>query len=284
MENVIEIRDVSKQYKNFSLDHINLDVKKGYITGFIGPNGAGKTTTIKLLMNLIQKDSGQIKIFGDDNVKKDKAIKERIGFVYDDCLFFEHLTIKKNIKLIAPFYKQWDQKLMEHYLNRFDLNPKQRVKSLSKGMKTKFSLAVALSHHAELLILDEPTAGLDPVFRRELLDILYDLLEDDSKSIFFSTHITSDLDKIADYITFINRGNIVFSKPMPSVQEDYKLIKGTKELYQQIDKSMFIGLQRNNFGFLGLTSQAPHVANLYPDLLIEPANLEDIMFYHSKIQ
>ncbi|QUI23732.1 ABC transporter ATP-binding protein [Vallitalea pronyensis] len=282
MENIIEVRQVSKSYTDFKLDQIDLDVKKGFITGFIGPNGAGKTTTIKLLMNLIKKDAGEITIFGSDNVSHDKAIKQRIGFVYDECCFFDHLSIEKNARLIAPFYQDWDQQLFNDYLKRFHLSPKKKLKNLSKGMKTKFSLATALSHHAELLIMDEPTAGLDPIFRRELLDILYELLEDEKKSIFFSTHITSDLDKIADYITFINNGKIIFSSSMNTIQESYKLVKGTKEILETMDTSLFISYQRNNFGFQGLTNKLSEVVASAPNVLIEPANLEDIMFYHAR--
>ncbi|GKX31426.1 ABC transporter ATP-binding protein [Vallitalea longa] len=283
MENVIEIKNVTKNYSDFKLDNININIKKGFITGFIGPNGAGKSTTIKLIMNLIRKDSGLINIFGLDNTNHDREIKSRIGFVYDECCFYENLKIISNEKVISAFYKDWDHKKFISYLKRFELNPNKRVKRLSKGMKTKFAIAIALSHNADLLIMDEPTAGLDPIFRRELLDILYDLIQDENKSIFFSTHITSDLDKIADYITFINKGQIVFSKSTDVINDNYKIIKGNKELLSEIDKQYIIGINKNRYGFDALTTNSSKLIEKYQDsICIENANLEDIMVYYIK--
>lgn len=197
MEKILEIKNVSKQYDDFSLKNINISLDRGYVMGFIGPNGAGKSTTIKLIMNLIKKDSGQIKVFGLDHEKDEMKIKEKIGFVYDENHFYEELTVHEMKNMIRPFYKRWDEKLFAKYVKEFKLPIKKTIKHLSKGMKMKFSLAVALSHHAELLIMDEPTSGLDPLIRSELLDILRILIEDENKAVFFSTHITSDLEKIA---------------------------------------------------------------------------------------
>jgi ABC-2 type transport system ATP-binding protein len=282
MDNVIEMSNVTKCYSDFKLNNIDINVKKGFVTGFIGPNGSGKSTTIKLLMNLLQKQSGTIKIFGMDNITCEKDIKSRIGFVYDEFCFFEHLSINSNEKIIAPFYENWDHELFKSYLHKFQLNPKKRLSKLSKGMKTKFSLAVALSHNADLLIMDEPTAGLDPIFRRELLDILYDLMQDENKSIFLSTHITSDLDKIADYITFINKGEIIFSKSTNDIFDNYKIVKGSKELLSNIDESLLIGMKTNRFGFEGLTTNAQKLTTQFNDsIIIDNANLEDIMIFYS---
>lgn len=283
MENIIEIKNVTKSYSDFKLDNINIDIKKGFITGFIGPNGAGKSTTIKLIMNLIQKESGEINIFGMNNTKHDKEIKSRIGFVYDDCCFFDNLTIKSNEKIISSFYKEWNHDLFTTYLKRFELNPNKRIRKLSKGMKTKFAIAIALSHNADLLIMDEPTGGLDPIFRRELLDILYDLIQDENKSIFFSTHITSDLDKIADYITFINKGKIVFSKPTDIINDSYKIVKGNSELLSMINKDHLIGINKNRYGFEALTTHSRELIESYQDsIIVDNANLEDIMVFHIK--
>lgn len=179
--------------------------------GFIGPNGAGKTTTIKLIMNLLKKDGGKINVFGKDNVKYEKEIKNNIGFVYDENHFYSELSINEMKNIIAQYYKKWDDDAFNKYIKKFDLPSKRKIAKLSKGMKMKFSLAIALSHDADFIIMDEPTSGLDPVIRSEILDILSYILQDENKGILFSTHITSDLDKIADYVTLINNGEIIFS-------------------------------------------------------------------------
>lgn len=207
MENVVELTNVSKKFKDFSVKKLNLEVKKGFITGFIGANGAGKSTTIKMMMNLLRPDAGEIKLFGLDYMKHEKTIKERIGFVYDGNVFFEGLNLKDIKRIVGPAYKRWDDSLFHQYLERFELPLNKPIKTFSKGMQMKASLAIALSHHAELIIMDEPTAGLDPIFRRELLDLLQELMVDGDRTIFFSTHITSDLDRIADYIALIQRGS-----------------------------------------------------------------------------
>ena len=194
MKYLLELNGVTKKYKEFQLNNLSFNLEKGYIMGFIGPNGAGKSTTIKLIMNLIKKDSGEIKIFGKDYQKEETAIKERIGFVYDENYFYEELTILEMKNIIAPFYKNWDEKTFQKYIKEFNLSLKQKIKELSKGMKMKYSLALALSHKADLIIMDEPTSGLDPIVRNELLEILYDLIQDEEKGILFSTHNTTDLE------------------------------------------------------------------------------------------
>ncbi|GAA0181227.1 ABC transporter ATP-binding protein [Clostridium sediminicola] len=280
MENILEINDLRKVYDGFTLKNISFDVKKGYIMGFIGPNGAGKSTTIKLIMNLIKRDCGNIKLFGLDNMKDERAIKDRIGFVYDESRFYENFSIKRMSSMIAPFYSKWNQFTFEKYLKDFDLDPKKKIKDLSKGMKTKFSLAIALSHDAEFIIMDEPTSGLDPVFRREILEILHSIIEDENKSIFFSTHITSDLDKVADYITFINNGEIIFSQEKDIVMDNYGLVKGGLELLNEKTNKNFVGIRKNSFGFEALTPNKREIRKIFRDnILIEKPTLEDIMVY-----
>lgn len=190
MDYILEVDKLSRRFDAFQLNEISFKIKPGYIMGFIGANGSGKTTTIKLIMNLIRKDSGEIKLFGKDNIEFEKEVKDRIGFVYDDLYFYENLSIEEMKDIIAPFYSKWDDELFYKYLDEFDLYKNMVIKDLSKGMKMKFSLSLALSHHADFIIMDEPTAGLDPIVRRELLDILYDIIQDENKAIFFSTHIT----------------------------------------------------------------------------------------------
>src|SRR5699024_11153636 len=205
VKNVVEMKNISKHFKGFSLKNVDLQVKKGFITGFIGGNGAGKSTTIKLMLNLLRPDAGEVEVFGMDYRTNEKAIKQRIGFVHDSNLFYKGLNLKDIRRIVAPAYKRWDDKLFYRYIDRFELPLNKSLKTFSKGMKVKASLAVALSHEAELIIMDEPTSGLDPIFRRELMDLLQELMTDEEKSIFFSTHNTSDLERISDYVAFIHK-------------------------------------------------------------------------------
>lgn len=283
MENIVEVKNVSKTYKGFSLKNASFNIKKGFVTGFIGANGAGKSTTIKLIMDLISKDSGDITVFDKDHQKDQVSIKERIGFVYDDNIYYEDMTIHQLKKFIAPAYKKWDENQFQSYLQRFELPTNIKMKEMSTGMKMKTSLAFALSHHAEFILMDEPTSGLDPVFRRELLDILYDLMVDQDKTIFFSTHITTDLDRIADYIVFIHNGEIVFQKDIHSISEEYATVKGDKSLLTPKIREQLIGIRETNMGFEALTSNVSHSrTQLGNDVLIEEATLEDIMYYTKK--
>ncbi|MCW3489445.1 ABC transporter ATP-binding protein [Dethiobacter alkaliphilus] len=282
METVLEVNDLKKSYPDFALD-ITFAMEKGFIMGFIGPNGAGKTTTIKLIMNLLQRDAGTVRLFGLDNLKHEIAVKERIGFVYDDNHFYEELTPMELQAILAPFYKRWDKQVFNTNLKRFDLPRGKKIQQFSKGMKAKFALAVALSHHAELIILDEPTSGLDPVFRRELLDIFAEMIEDGTRSILFSTHITSDLDRTADYITFINNGKLIFSLEKDTVFETYALVKGSSELLDTEMKKQFVGLRNSPYGFEGLTADADATRRMFDGrALIEKASLEEIMLYTVK--
>lgn len=283
MENILEVSNLKKEYDNFKLNNINFSLERGYIMGFIGPNGAGKSTTIKLIMNLIARDGGDVKIFGVDNIKNEVAVKDRIGFVYDENYYYEELSIEKMKSIVAPFYTRWDERTFNKYIKEFGLNPKTKIKELSKGMKTKFSLAVALSHNAELIVMDEPTSGLDPVFRQEILEILLNIIQDERKSIFFSTHITTDLEKIADYITFIDKGNIVFSKTKDDIMNEYKIVKGGLDVLNDSNKREFIGIKENSFGFEALTNDVEKIKKIFKgDVLFEKPSLEDIMIYSVK--
>lgn len=283
MDNILEVKNLKKSFKDFSLNDINITLPRGYIMGFIGPNGAGKSTTIKLIMNLLKKDDGEIKIFGMDHIQEEKKIKNKIGFVYDENYYYEELTLNEMKTIIAPFYSDWNDQLYHQYLKDFGLKNNKKIKDLSRGMKMKFSLAIALSHNAELLIMDEPTSGLDPVVRSEFLDILSDLMQNEDKGVLFSTHITSDLDKIADYITFINNGEIVLSDTKDQVIESYAIIKGKKELLDSDTRKEFIGVRENQFGFEALTNNKAKVRKLFKDeVIIERPSLEDIMLYYTR--
>lgn len=283
MENILEIKNLRKNFKDFSLKDISFSLPKGFIMGFIGPNGAGKSTTIKLIMNLLKKDSGEIKVFGLDNVKNEIEIKDRVGFVFDENFFYEELTPLEIKKIIKPLYKRWDEDSFIKYIKDFNLPLNKKIKDFSKGMKMKFSLSVALSHNAEFLIMDEPTSGLDPVVRRELLDILSYIMQDENKGVLFSTHITSDLEKIADYITFINNGEILFSLEKDIIMDNYGMVKGDKKFLNDNIKKEFIGIKCNSFGFEGLVKDKKVIKNaLKENIIIEKPSLDDIMLYYSR--
>ncbi len=283
MENVVELQHVNKAFNGFQLNDVSFSVKKGYVTGFIGANGVGKSTTIKLIMNLLQADSGTISLFGLDYKKHEKEIKQRIGFVFDNNIFYEHLTLIEMKRLLQSAYVNWDDSLFYQYADRFDLPLKKRLKTFSKGMMMKASLSMALSHHPEFIIMDEPTSGLDPIFRRELLDILHDIMQDGNKTIFFSTHITTDLDRIADYITFMHDGQHMFTKEFYKIEEEYAIVKGSMELLDRETEQEFIGIRKSRHGFEALSSHKQRVEAIFGDeVILERPTLEDIMLYTKK--
>lgn len=280
MQNVLEIKNLRKDYKDFCLKDISFSLPEGYIMGLIGPNGAGKTTTIKLIMNLIIKNSGEIKLFGKDHIGNEVEAKSKIGFVYDNPNYYDHLNLKQLKGIIAPFYKTWDENVFQELVKKFELPLNKALKKFSRGMVMKSAIAIALSHHADFIIMDEPTSGLDPVFRRELLEMLGELMQDERKSILFSTHITSDLERIADYITFIHKGEIVFSRSKDEVMENYGLIKGGKELLNEETKSLFKGIRQSEFGFEALSDNVGGIKKKFGEkVVIDKASLEDIMFF-----
>ncbi|NCB41413.1 MAG: ABC transporter ATP-binding protein [Clostridia bacterium] len=281
MEKILEVVDLEKKYDNFKLDKISFDVLKGYIMGYIGPNGAGKTTTIKAVLDIIPYDGGHIKLFGQKPAGANQKVKERIGFVLGETAFYEFLSAKDMAQIISKFYTMWDWQIFNRTMKDFDLNPKQKIESYSKGMKVKYMIACAISHDAELFILDEPTSGLDPVFRSELMEVFQALIADGERSILFSTHITSDLESIADYITFINKGKLVFSNEKDIVLDSYSVIKGRKDQRHKIlETQKTQGIIDSNMGFTALINQRDWFAQQFGnDLLIERATLEDIMIH-----
>ena len=285
MENILEVDSVTKTFKDFSLKDVTFSLKRGYIMGFIGPNGSGKSTTIRCIMDLIHIDNGRIKMFGLDFHKNMKKLKQRIGFVYDQDVFFDELTVEKNKRIISSFYEQWDEVAFNRYINDFGVPLNKPVKSLSKGTKMKFALAIALSHHAELIIMDEPTSGLDPVFRKELLDILLDIIQDENKAIFFSTHITTDLEQVADYITFILDGKILFSKETESLMEDFVIVKGGKNSKEIVRGCHPLMIKESSLGFEAfMKKEDANKIKPGSNLKVERPTLEEIMYYLVKSQ
>ena len=281
MNNVLEINNITKDYKKFKIDNISFNLPKGYIMGFIGANGAGKTTTIKLILNMIKRESGEIKVFGLDNIREEENIKEQIGVVFDECYYLDDWTLNDVEKAVSMFYKNWNSSIYEKYLKEFNLARDKKVKDLSRGMRMKLMIAVAFSHEAKLLILDEPTSGLDPVARDEFLDILRDYIEDEEKSVIFSSHITSDIEKIADYITYINNGKIIFTGEKDEFLEKYCIIKGGKEDITESQKKEIIGLRIHSTGFEGLI-ELKKAVGFSSKVIIEKASLDEIMIYMNK--
>lgn len=281
--NAIEIKDVYKNLDGFELNIDKLDIKKGFITGFIGPNGSGKTTTIKLIMNMLLKNSGSIKIFDKEYKLDDIDIKNTIGYVGDIQGYLTESKLKSIKRGIAPFYKSWDENLYKKYMDQFKLNDNKRYKDLSKGQQKKFDLVMALSHHPKLIIMDEPTANLDPIVRNEFLDILQDHIEKEEATVFYSTHITSDLDKVADYLVFIYNGNIILKGDKDSILENHSIIRGKKELLDSETKKELISYNENSFGFEALTSNVKNSYEIFgEEVVYDKANLEDILVYYTR--
>lgn len=277
MDNILEVSGINKSYDDFSLKDISFYLPEGCITGFVGINGAGKTTTLRSILGLTNNVSGKINFFGMDIKGNESEIKDRIRIVLDDGCFYDELTISEMKSIIAPAYKNWCEQDFIDYLERFELNPKQKINTLSKGMRMKYALALSLSHKAELLIMDEPTSGLDPLVRSQLLDILKDYMNKDGKGVFFSTHITSDLDKIADMLIMIDSGQIVFQEEKDQLLDSYRIIKGSAEKLNSDTRKMFLCTEESAFNFTGITKQASVVMECMQDVLIERPTIEDIM-------
>ena len=277
MENILEVKNLCKKYKGFELQNVNITLPKGMIMGFIGENGAGKTTTIKAILDIIRDYTGEIKLFGLDNRKDDKKIKENIGAVLDDMFFPEILTPNDINIIMKDIYKNWDSKLYFKYLTDFALPKNKAIKTLSKGMRKKLEIATAISHHPQLLILDEPTAGLDPVARNEVIDLFQSFIQNEECSIFLSSHITTDLEHIADYITFINNGNIILSKTREELLEDYGIVKCSKEEFEKIDKKDFIQYKKSKYEYEVLVENRKIFSKKYAINTIDKITLEELM-------
>ncbi|PWU69974.1 ABC transporter ATP-binding protein [Gracilibacillus dipsosauri] len=275
----LEVKDLNKKYPDFHLKDVSFQLEKGYIMGFIGANGAGKTTTIKSILNMIHLDSGEIHILGKNMVEHELELKQDIGVAVGGMNFYTRSKIKTLTNRIKKFYKNWDEVTYRNCLRKFKLDENKKIIELSEGMKIKYSLSLALSHGAKLLILDEPTSGLDPVARDNLLDIFQELVVDGEISILFSTHITSDLEKCADFITFIEDGQIIQSMEKEEFKESYRLLNGNESQLNQV-KEKLISYKINSFGFTGLI----HLKDFDPssDMKASVPTLEEIMIFFAK--
>jgi ABC-2 type transport system ATP-binding protein len=278
MSNALKITNLTKNYGDFTLDNVSFTLPSGCIMGLIGENGAGKSTTIKLILDLIRRDGGEISILGSDLKSGGKRLREQIGVVMDESGFPDNLSAFDIGKILKNCFGTWDSAVFSSYVEKFRLPPRKPVKAYSRGMKMKLSIAVALSHGSRLLILDEATSGLDPIVRDEILDVFLEFIQDETHSILISSHILSDLEKICDFITFIHRGKIVFSEPKDELTQKYVLVKCTPEQYASIDKGAIVGARKNSFGVEALAVKD----RLKGDFITDRASVEDIMLYFVK--
>ncbi len=279
-ENAIEIKNLTKRYDGFTLDNISFSVPKGSIMGFIGQNGAGKSTTINTILNIIKADGGEIRVFGKDTRSADVQIKQDIAAVFDELPFHEQLNAKALDKILRRVFKRWNSEVFFGYLERFQLPVKKKFGQFSKGMKMKLQIAAALSHDAKLLIMDEATTGLDPVVRNEILDIFLEFLQNEDHSILMSSHITSDLEKIADSVTFIDKGRLLLTGYKDDILESHGVIKCSKEDYENIGEGDIISARISDFGVEAMVSDKKAVSRKYSGLVIDPTTLEEIMLFY----
>ncbi|MGI6402997.1 MAG: ABC transporter ATP-binding protein [Oscillospiraceae bacterium] len=278
---ILDVRAVSKNYGSFALQDVSFSIPKGYIMGLIGPNGAGKTTIIHLILNLLRRDSGEIKVLGMDNIAADSAIKQQVGVVFDSTPYVEDWKVKDVGKAMSLFYENWSQPRFFELVGDFHLDRDKKVKELSRGMQTKLMLACALAHEAKLLILDEPTSGMDPVARDELMDMLRHYIDDGEKSVLFSTHITADLERAADFITYIRNGQVYFTGPTDVLLEEWRLLKGGRQDLTAQLREKIVGLREHRSGFDGLVKAKDFPAP--PDgCVLDQVSIDDIMLYTAK--
>lgn len=273
---------MTKTYPAFRLDRVDLSVPKGSIVGLIGENGAGKTTLIKGMLGLVHPEEGEVLIFGKDAKTSMKEIKTNIGVVLDGSFFMELLKVQAIDTVMKGIYDKWDTALFYDYLQRFGIDPSKKIKELSKGMQKKLEILTALSHHPKLLILDEPTSGLDPVVRNEILDIFQDFILDEECSILLSTHITSDLEHVADYLAFIDNGQMIFFETRDKVLDSYGILKCDQKKFERLEPSDVIRYRRNRYNYEVLVNDRHSIRRTYRDAVIEKITIEDLMLLYIK--
>lgn len=281
MNAILQVENLTKQYADFKLDHVSFSVPKGTIMGLIGENGAGKSTTINAILDLIHKDDGTVTFWGQE-LSSTKQIKEDVGVVFDGINFYETLTPAKVGKIAGAAYKQWDGHLFQDYLKRFQLPADKEIKSLSKGMKMKLCIAVALSHNPKLLILDEATSGLDPVMRDDILDVFFEFVQDENHSILMSSHITTDLEKVADYITFIHQGKVLFCKTKDELRYNYGIIRCGAALFDQLDKAEILAYRKDDYQWNVLVADKEKARRKYKNAVVDDATIDDILLLYVK--
>lgn len=279
MENIVEIKGLNKKYEGFALEDVSFTVPKGSIVGLVGENGAGKSTSIKAILGLIHTDGGEITVFGRNVSQLDKQQKEMIGVVLDNCGFHDTLNCRDINKVMKQMYTQWDEAVFENYRQRFKLPETKKVKEYSKGMKQKLAIATALSHHAKLLIMDEATSGLDPIVRDEILDILLEFIQDEEHSVLISSHIISDLEKIADYITFLHQGRVAFSENKDLLVYQYGVVKCTEQDYGAMEKDHVLAVRRNAYSCEVLIDNKEAFERKNRKLTVDSTTIEEIILF-----
>lgn len=282
MENLLELEGVRKDYPSFTLRDVGFSVPSGSIMGLIGENGAGKTTLIRLILNELRRDGGRIRIFGKDNLLDEVAVKEQIGVVFDESCFYGEFRARDIGAVLKRVFKTWDGPLFRRYLGEFSLPEDKRIKDYSKGMKMKLNFAAALAHRPRLLILDEATSGLDPVMRSDILDLLLDFIQDENRSVLFSSHITSDLERVADYVTFLHEGGLVFSRPKDELEERLGILRCGASRFGDLDRSEFLRVRRGACECAALVPDRAAARRRHPDLVVDAPTLDEIMLFYVK--
>lgn len=281
-KNVLTVLGLTKKYKEFSLWDISFEVPRGTIVGLIGENGAGKSTTLNAILGVVHKDAGEISIMGNPIEELKPDMKEKIGVVFDGTNFSEELTPKKLNKVLKGIYASWDEDFFVSLLKKLSLPLQKKIKSFSKGMKAKLSIAVAFAHHPKLLILDEATSGLDPIVRDDILDMFLDFVQDEENSILVSSHITTDLEKVADYIVFIHEGRLIFSKPKDELLESYGIVKCGAAQFDALDKQDIIAYRKQDYEWQVLVADRHSAEKKYPKAMVIPATIDEIMLLYVK--
>lgn len=282
MEPLLNVSQLSKTFPTFKLDQVDLEIPRGCIVGLIGENGAGKSTTIRCILDLLRPDSGKITFWGLSMSEYPDQIKENIGVVYDELPFHDTFTPKQMEKICAHAYRQWDSQAYKDFLVRFKLPEKQAIKGFSKGMKMKLSIAIALSHNPKLLILDEATSGLDPIMRDDLLDVFLDFVQDEHRSILMSSHISSDLERIADYITFIHNGKLIFTKSKDVLRYEYGILRLSHAQFNTLSPDNRLAYRQTGLQYDVLVSDKVHMKQLHPDFIIDPCSIDEILLLYIK--
>ncbi|OUP25823.1 ABC transporter ATP-binding protein [Faecalibacterium sp. An192] len=281
MDAILEVKDLTKQYDGFTLDHVSFTVPGGCIMGLIGENGAGKSTTIKAILDLIHKDEGKVTFWGKD-LAQAPEMKEDIGVVFDGISFYETLTPARVGRILSEAYKNWDDNLYKEYLHRFSLPTDKEIKGLSKGMKAKLSIAAALGHRPKFLILDEATSGLDPVMRDDMLDVFLEFVQDEEHSILMSSHITTDLEKVADYITFIHQGQMMFCKSKDELRYRYGVVRCGAAVFGQMDSADVLAWRKEAYQWDVLVPDKEKARRLYKNAVVDDATIDDILLLYVK--
>lgn len=282
MDYALEVNHLTKKYQDFTVNDITLNIPKGTILGLIGENGAGKSTIINTILNITKKDAGEMKIFGQDVYEHENEVKEKIAVIFDECHFNPNFKIDMIGKMMSKIYQNWNQETYLSYLNRFNLPKDKKIKNFSKGMKMKLSFAVAFSHNPRLLILDEATSGLDPIVRDEILEILKEFILDEENAVLISSHITSDLDKVADYISFIHEGNLVFTKTYEDIRDNYGVLRCGKSMFEALDQDDVVAYKKEDFEYRVLIENRQEFVNVHQDAIVEKADIEDLMLLYIK--